>query len=137
MVFRAVFGFVFTHLGSHQFFKQSPVFGRHCEMYVHFTCLSGCIQRTFYQMFFQRCTYAVGITVELKQSLRQGTVVQSCSFQQIGYNGFVVLFRQQSIDVLARIVHASRIQVVIECKVMDMVEELLLEIRRRFVIVRP
>ena len=107
---------------------------RDSEVYIHFPTLSGSIQCPFYQMFFQRCTHAICITMELEQTFRQRSIVQSGRLQQVRNHCLVIMFRQQGIDVLSCIIQTSRIQVIIECKIMNVIEEFLLKIGSRFVI---
>ena len=87
-------------------------------------------------MFFQRSTHTVCIPVELQQALRQCTIIQAGSFQQIGNDGLVLTFFKQSIDGLACIVHTSSIQVVEEGETMDVVKEFFLKVCSRNIIIR-
>ena len=86
-------------------------------------------------MFLQRRTYTILIAMEFQQALRQCTVVQSGSFQQVGHHCLIVLFFHERIDGLAGIVQASSVQVVEKSEAMDVVEKLLLEVRSRHIIV--
>ena len=113
------------------------MFRRNSEMHIHFSGLACRIQRTLHQMFFQRRTHTIRIPVEFQQSLRQCPIVQAGSFQQLGYDRFVILLRHQSVNILSRIIHTSRIQVIIECEAMNMIEKLLLEISLRSIVISP
>ena len=134
VISRTILSLIFGSLGSHQFLEQCTMLSRDSEVYIHFPTLSGSIQCPFYQMFFQRCTHAICITMELEQTFRQRSIVQSGRLQQVRNHRLVVMFRQQGIDVLSCIIQTSRIQVIIECKIMNVIEEFLLKIGSRFVI---
>ena len=134
VISRTILSFVFSSLGSHQFFEQCTMFSRDSEVYIHFPTLSGSIQCSLYQMLFQRCTHAICITMELEQAFRQRSIVQSGRLQQVRNHRLVIMFRQQGIDVLSCIIQTSRIQVIVECKIMNVIEEFLLKISSRFVI---
>ena len=104
-------------------------------MHIYLTGLSGCIECTFYQVFFQRSAYSVFVAVELQQSFRQGTVVQSGRLQQVGHHSLVILFRNQRINVLSGILYTSLIQFVVKSKVMNAAEKFLFKISSRFTVI--
>ena len=92
-------------------------------MYIHFTIFIDSIQGPFYQMFFQRRTATVFILMELQQSFRQRTVVQSGPFEQGCNNRLVVSGSKQSRYILSGSSPASGIQVVIEGKLLYLLKE--------------
>ena len=126
--FHPVFLSISCYLFIHQPFKQFTMLGRNREMHVYFSGLSGCIQGSFHQMFFQWSAYTIGITMKFQQAFRQSTIVQSDSFQQVCYHRFIILFSNQCINILAGIVQTSGIQVIIKSETMNMVEKLLFKI---------
>ena len=73
--------------------------------------------------------------MEQKQTLGQLTVVQALGLQHIGSYCLVVAFSHQRLDALAVILLADGIKLLIESKLRDIVEILLLEISSGFVIV--
>ena len=103
-------------------------------MNVYLTCLTGSIESTFYQVFFQRSAYAVFVAVEFQQALWKSTVVQTSSFEQVGNNSLVVTFGNQCVDTLTVVLFASSVQVSEECEVVNVVEELLFEICSRNIV---
>ena len=136
VVLHAVLLCVFAHFGINQLLEKRTVFCRYGEMHIHLTRLPCGIKRTFHQVFFQRCTYPVGIAVELQQAFRKRTVIQSGSFKQVRHYSLVIMLRQQGIDVLARVIQTSRIQVIVESEIVNVVEEFLFEIGRGHIIIR-
>ena len=64
-VLHAKLVFILRSHFCHQCFKQRTVLWAYCEMNVHLTILSTCVECAFYQMFFHRCACAIFIFVEL------------------------------------------------------------------------
>ena len=111
------------------------MFTRYSKVHIHFSGLSGSIQCSFYQMFFQRSTYAISITVEFQQTFWQRTIIQSCRFQQVSYYSLIIMFRQKSLNILTCIIQASSIQIIIKSKTMNMIEKFLFKTCSRHVII--
>ena len=73
--------------------------------------------------------------MEFEQTFRQGAVIQSGCFEQGGYHCFIVAVFDQSGNIFSVDTLAGYIQVVIESKILDSVEECLFELGSRPVIV--
>ena len=73
--------------------------------------------------------------MEFEQTFRQCAVIQSGCFEQGGYHCFIVAVFDQSGNIFSVDTLAGYIQVVIESKILDSVEECLFELGCRPVIV--
>ena len=96
-------------------------------MDIHLTRIVLRIHRTLSQMLLHRRAYAFGIGMEQQQALRQLTIIQALSFQQIRYDLFILACRFQCRDVFTRILHALLIQSLVEGKLLYLIEKFLLE----------
>ena len=85
-------------------------------------------------MFFQWSTWTFGIFMEFKQTFRKCSVVESGSFEKGSYYSFVITFFHQPRNIFSGCTLTSYIQVVEESKIPDSVEECLLKLCSRFVI---
>ena len=86
-------------------------------------------------MLLERSAHAVFISVEEQQALRQLSVVKAPRLEHIGNNSLVVAGSNKGCDVLALILYASCVKLIIESKLLYVVEEFLFEVSTRFVIV--
>ena len=124
-VFYTILSSVCSHLFFYQCLEQFAVFSRYSEVNIYLTSLTSSIKSTFYQVFFQRSTYAVFITMELQQALWKSTIVQTSTFEQVSNNCLIVAFSYQSIDTLTIVLFTSSIQITEESEVVNVFEELL------------
>ena len=86
-------------------------------------------------MLLERSAHAVFISVEEQQALRQLSVVKAPRLEHIGNNSLVVAGSNKGSNVLALILYASCVKLIIESKLLYVVEEFLFEVSTWFVIV--
>ena len=127
--------FIYRELLLHQCLEQNFVLCTHRKMNFSFS-LAGSIQSRFYQMFFQRSTRTVLIPVELKQSFRQLTVIQSFRTKHVSHNLFILAGCHQTVNPATFIFHAGCIQFIIECKITNRRKKVFFEICGRHIIFR-
>src|SRR5574344_552035 len=105
----------------------------HCEVDVGLTVGCG-IKGSLHEMFLHRSARSLGIFVEEQHTLGQLSVVESLSLEHLGSHSLVVAFGQQGGDVLALVLQANIVELIIEGKLLDVVEILLLEVGCGFII---
>ena len=97
-------------------------------MHIHLTVLTSCIKGTLDEMFLERCTHAIIVSMELQKTLGQLTIVQSLFVQQTSHNGLVFAISDEVFDSLTFVDHTGIIQCIIECIARNVSEEYLDEI---------
>ena len=93
------------------------------------------IKSTLYEMFLHRSAWSLGVFVEQKHSLRQLTVVESFGFQHVCSHLFITSICDELLDTHSCVLAANLIESIVEGKIPDVVEILLLEIRCRDVVI--
>ena len=99
-------------------------------------CLSvaACIECSLNQVLLHRSTNLVLILVELKQSLRQLSVVQSLWLEEISHDSLVIALLDEAHDTLL-IVDVALVAVrLAESKLLDILEELFFKVSSRNIV---
>ena len=96
------------------------------EMNIGFT-ITGSIECSLYQVLFHRGTRTILVVVEQQQALGQLTVVQSLSFEHVGDYSLIIAGCDKLHDFLSFILLTLIAKSLTEGKLLDVVEEILLE----------
>ena len=134
IVFHVVSLLILIFSISHFLLEESTVLRAYSIMDMHHTLAVG-IEGAFHKMLLKWCACSVFIGVEEQQSLRKLSVIESLRLKEISHNGFIVAFTHQGFDILTFILLAHSVECRIEGELHDIVEECLLEIRCRNIVI--
>ena len=97
--------------------------------------VGGSIECTLYQVFLHRRTGTFGILMEQEHTLGQLTVVQALLEEHVGHHLLILSFLDKVLDALSLVLTADGVERIVEGKLLDVVEVLLLEGRGGHVVV--
>ena len=92
------------------------------------------IERSLYQVLLHRGANLVLILVELEQSLRQLTIVQSLWFEEISHDSLVIALLDEAHDALLIVDMTLVAERLAESKLLDILEELFFEVSSRNIV---
>ena len=127
---------VALYLICHHLFEELQMVVRNGKVDICLTVTAG-IKRSLYQVLLHRgANLFVGILMKLQQALRQLSVVESAFLQQICHHSLVLACLDQVAYAAALVLLALVAERLTEGKLLDIVEEMLLEVGSRHIIRR-
>ena len=96
--------------------------------------VAACIERSLYQVLLHRSANLILILVELEQSLRQLTIVQSLWLEEISHDSLVIALLDEAHDALLVVYMTLVAECLAESKLLDILEELFFKVSSRNIV---